>query len=196
VAEVADERVDRILDATYACFTRHGIRRTTMDDIAAEAGMSRPAVYQYVRNKDDAFRRLAERLFALAADHAAESARSERSLVDRLHRTLATKLELTLQLHRDSPHAAELLDAGTRLSTDLIRTFTDELRDLLAGALTDAAGRGEIDLAGHDAAEVAAIALALTTGLEGDLSDPEVPRHRLRSGVELLVAGLAARRPH
>lgn len=185
MTEVADERVDRILDATYACFTRHGIRRTTMDDIAAEAGMSRSAVYQYVRNKDDAFRRLAERLFAVAGERAAESARAEGPLVDRLHHVLATKLELTLQLHRDSPHAAELLDAGTRLSADLIRTFTDGLRALLSEALSAAGAR--------DADEVAAIALALTAGLETDLSEPDVPRHRLRSGIELLVAGLGAR---
>ena len=27
-----DEPIDRILDAAYACFVRHGMRRTTMDD--------------------------------------------------------------------------------------------------------------------------------------------------------------------
>jgi TetR/AcrR family transcriptional regulator len=49
------DRMRAILDAAYRCFARHGARRTTMDDIAAEAGLSRPAVYQYVRNKDDVF---------------------------------------------------------------------------------------------------------------------------------------------
>lgn len=191
---MADERIDRILDATYACFTRHGIKRTTMDDIAAEAEMSRPAVYQYVRNKNDAFLRLAERLFAQCAERATAAARAEGPLVDRLHGTLATKLELTLRLHRDSPHATELLDAGNRLSADLISAFTGTVCELLAAAITDAAERGEVVLARTDAAEVAAIALALTTGLEGDLADPEVPRRRLRRGVELLVAGLSSRR--
>ncbi len=59
---MADDRLDQILDAAYASFTRHGVKRTTMDDIASAAGMSRPSVYQYVRGKDDAFRRLAQRL--------------------------------------------------------------------------------------------------------------------------------------
>ena len=31
-----EERVGAILDAAYVCFTRHGVRRTTMDDIARE----------------------------------------------------------------------------------------------------------------------------------------------------------------
>jgi TetR/AcrR family transcriptional regulator len=51
--------VDQILDAAYECLNRHGVLKTTMDDIAKAAGMSRPAVYQYVRNKEDVFRRLA-----------------------------------------------------------------------------------------------------------------------------------------
>ncbi len=53
------ERVERILDAAYVCFTRHGVRRTTIDDIARQSGMSRGAVYQCVRNKQEAFRLLA-----------------------------------------------------------------------------------------------------------------------------------------
>ena len=194
MVEVADERLDRILDATYACFTRHGIRRTTMEDIAARAEMSRPAVYQYVSNKNDAFLRLAARMFAQTAEQATAAAEAEGSLVDRLHGALSTKLELTLRLHRDSPHAAELLDASTRLSAGLVQDFTATVRGLLTTAVADAASRGEVDLAGTDAAEVAAIALALTSGLEGDLADPEVPRHRLRRGIELLVAGLVAQR--
>ena len=54
------DRRGEVLDATYECLTRYGVRRTTMEDIASVAGMSRAAVYQYVRNKDDAFRGLAE----------------------------------------------------------------------------------------------------------------------------------------
>ena len=51
---------DEVLAAAYTCFTRNGLRRTTMGDIACEAGMSCPAVGTHVRNKDDAFRRVVE----------------------------------------------------------------------------------------------------------------------------------------
>ncbi|GAA2611555.1 TetR family transcriptional regulator [Actinomadura fulvescens] len=50
-----------------------------MDDIAREAGISRSAVYQYVRTKDDAFRRLAERLHNDAFDRARGSGCSRTS---------------------------------------------------------------------------------------------------------------------
>jgi AcrR family transcriptional regulator len=38
----ADAR-ERILAAAERCIDRHGIRKTTMDDIASEVGLSRPA---------------------------------------------------------------------------------------------------------------------------------------------------------
>ncbi len=43
--------LDRILDATLRQLEHHGMRRTTMDDIAQEAGLSRPTLYEYFPNK-------------------------------------------------------------------------------------------------------------------------------------------------
>ncbi|HEV2782570.1 MAG TPA: TetR/AcrR family transcriptional regulator [Actinophytocola sp.] len=184
-----DEPIDRILDAAYACFTRHGVRRTTMDDIAAAAGMSRPAVYQYVRNKDDAFRRLATRLFDEVLDKARAAAESDAPLAERLYNVVAAKLDLAVKLWRDTPHAAELLDAGARLSGDLADTLSTAIRELVATTIAKA--EGELDLAGTDPAEIADVVLALTYGLESDLTDPRRTRRRLRLGITLLLAGLS-----
>jgi TetR/AcrR family transcriptional regulator len=186
-----DELIDRILDAAYACFARHGARRTTMDDIAAAAEMSRPAVYQYVRNKDDVFRRLGSRLFEGALATATAAATRDASLADRLHDALAAKLELTLKLYRDSPHAAELLDESARMSGALVEQFRQAIHALLSAAVADADSRGEIHLDGTAPADVADLALALLHGLEADLTDPERPRRGLRLGTTLLSAGLA-----
>ncbi|MET7833674.1 helix-turn-helix domain-containing protein [Micromonospora sediminicola] len=180
---MSNDRLETILTAAYECFTRHGMRRTTMDDIAAAAGMSRPAVYQYVRNKDDAYRRLAERLFADSLDRARRVADAPGGdLADRVHDVLAAKLELTLTLHRESRHATELLDASGKLTGDLVDAYTAELTDLVAATLADAAG--------PRARAVADVLVALTRGLEADLTDPDLPRRRLRDGVALVVAGL------
>lgn len=42
-----------ILLAAEACYLRLGITKTTMDDIAREAGVSRPTVYRHYSNRDD-----------------------------------------------------------------------------------------------------------------------------------------------
>lgn len=179
---MSDERLDRILRAAYECFTRHGVRRTTMDDIAAAADMSRPAVYQYVRNKDDAYRRLAASLFAQALADARAAAEGEGDLAERLHRVLATKLELTLRLWRDSPHAAELLDASTRLTGEHVEAYTRAMVEVVADTVRDAG-----DARAHAVGE---LAVALTRGLEADRTNPDLTRQRLREGIALLVAGL------
>ena len=43
----------RILRAGERCIQRYGIRKTTMDDIAREAAMSRPSVYRYFADRED-----------------------------------------------------------------------------------------------------------------------------------------------
>lgn len=43
----------RAIAATLACVARHGIAKTTIDDIAREAGCSRATLYRYFESKSD-----------------------------------------------------------------------------------------------------------------------------------------------
>jgi AcrR family transcriptional regulator len=192
VSVAAADRVDRILDAAYACFVRTGIRKTTMDDIATAAGMSRPAVYQYVRNKQDAYRRLATRIFDGAMDQAREAAAADGTLAQRLDRILAVRLTVAQRLLRDSPYAAEFVGDGSRVAADLAQAFLSDLTDLLTSTIVTAAGEADLILGTENAREIAELVLALTRGLEVDVADAVRPRERLRNGVALLIAGLAA----
>jgi AcrR family transcriptional regulator len=53
VATVSTSTRDRILDATGVVIARHGPRRFSLTDIAAQAGVSRPTLYKYFASKDD-----------------------------------------------------------------------------------------------------------------------------------------------
>ncbi|MEU6819280.1 helix-turn-helix domain-containing protein [Streptomyces atriruber] len=175
------DRLDEVLDAAYDCLTRYGVRRTTMDDIASAMGVSRSAVYQYVRSKDDAFRRLAGRLHEQALRRAREAVTADAPYVERLHGVLAAKLDLVLQLAGDSPHAAELLDEKARLFGDICTSFTAELRDLLTALFTEAG-----TVAGVEPARAADICVALVVGLERAAD----PRDLLAPATDVLAAGL------
>src|SRR3712207_229285 len=59
--EATAERRARILDAAERCIVRAGFHRTTMQDVAAEAGMSPGNLYRYFRSKDMIVAGLAER---------------------------------------------------------------------------------------------------------------------------------------
>lgn len=179
---MATDRLDEVLDAAYDCLTRYGVRRTTMDDIASTMGVSRSAVYQYVRSKDDAFRQLAARLHTQALRRAREAAAAEdASYATRLRGVLAAKLDLVRRLTGDSPHTAELLDAKARLFGDICGTFTAELRHLLITLFAQAGTP-----VGLDPAEAADVCLALVTGLE---SVPDGER-LLGPATDALLTGL------
>lgn len=55
------DRRTRILDAAESCFVRAGFHRTTMQDVAAEAGMSAGNLYRYFPSKDAIVVGLSER---------------------------------------------------------------------------------------------------------------------------------------
>ncbi|MBR7678351.1 helix-turn-helix transcriptional regulator, partial [Streptomyces daliensis] len=140
---MGSDRLTEVLDATYDCLARYGVRRTTMDDIATAMGISRSALYQYVRSKDDAVTRLAERLHARALERARRAATSGDPLVERIHGVLRAKLDLVLELAGDSPHTVELLDAKGRLFGDICHRFGADLRRLLTELFAEAARAGE-----------------------------------------------------
>jgi AcrR family transcriptional regulator len=70
-----DDARERILAAAERCIDRHGIRKTTMDDIASEVGLSRPSVYRYFADRDDL-------LIELNIRHA-------RALLNRAHKSMS-----------------------------------------------------------------------------------------------------------
>ena len=49
------ERRRAILDAALACFLQFGYAKTSVDDIAKRAGLSRPLLYRKFKNKEEIF---------------------------------------------------------------------------------------------------------------------------------------------
>lgn len=131
------DRQDVILDAAFHAFATYGFRRTTMDDIARGAGLSRTALYLHFRNKEDLCRTLAERYFreALLAMEAALFAPGqtpEQALIAGFVAKDGKFMEAVLT----SPHGSELLDAGISLSKDLAEEAQARKIALLARWLT------------------------------------------------------------
>jgi AcrR family transcriptional regulator len=66
--DVSEERRAQIIEAALACFTRKGYVNTTMDDIVAESGLSKGAIYWYFESKDDLFEAAANSVMERAAE--------------------------------------------------------------------------------------------------------------------------------
>jgi AcrR family transcriptional regulator len=133
---------DRLLDAALACFRRLGGKRCRIEDIAAEAGIARTAVYRHYQNKRAivaalATRWLAEdetRLAAIARDHG-------RSPAARLQAFLLMDAENTRRYLSD-PCLVEVLDEVTRNLGSLPRQHRSHVRRHLAGLLAEGSAAG------------------------------------------------------
>src|ERR1700719_5009760 len=79
-----DDARERILAAAERCIDRHGIRKTTMDDVACEVGLSRPSVYRYFADRDDLLIELITRHARALLDRAHKSISRQGSLPDRI----------------------------------------------------------------------------------------------------------------
>lgn len=59
----------RILEAAIACVKKWGIEKVTLNDIAQEAGLTRPTVYSYYPSRDDVVRHaLLQSAYAFSED--------------------------------------------------------------------------------------------------------------------------------
>src|ERR1700733_12287314 len=91
---------DRILDAATQVFLRHGFRRSSIEQAAEAAGLTRQALYHHFKSKEALFRAVIELLYdnALVAEIAAANAAEKAggSLADILVAELTGRLSLAI----------------------------------------------------------------------------------------------------
>ncbi len=149
------ERQDAILDAAFHAFSTYGFRRTSMEDIAQGAAISRSALYLHFRNKDDIFKSLAKRYFEDAASAvAAVLANPNRPAAEALAAAFLAYDGKFMEVVLGTPHGAELLEAGHLISADLVSDGEARIRDLLENWLNTAPLPPELGSANHLAATI------------------------------------------
>ncbi|HEY2830963.1 MAG TPA: TetR/AcrR family transcriptional regulator [Sporichthyaceae bacterium] len=149
--ELATER-GRIFKAAVACFARYGLRRTTMDDVATAAGVSRKTVYNYFTNKSVL---IAEVIFDEARRVNARARRGLDLDLPSAELVVAAELALLASARKsdyieillnpaDFGTAAEVIEESARVA-EVQREYWDPILDRIAE-------RGDLP-ADHDRAE-------------------------------------------
>ncbi len=144
VPEYKEQARISILDAAAAEFSEKGYRKTTMDDIAKRIGVSKGALYQYFRSKEQLLGALGERLVRIVAEEIESSLKEGRQLrevseeaFDSVSR-LAQRIypNLVVELLYEAPNSKEL--------QAIVRKYTDEAAMKVAGFLDERKRTGEI----------------------------------------------------
>jgi AcrR family transcriptional regulator len=183
---------ERILTAAEECFARYGFQKTSMEDIAREAGMSRRSVYRHFPDKAALFNEVAG---ARALIFLEEIMRRTAEL-EGLSAQIEEVARLTNRFVREDPISAALRLADP---DSLARMVSTEARELLTMAMNaivplieTAREHGEVraDLDILRAAEWITrmvFSLIATPSVTFDVDDPEQTTAFIR---EFLVQGL------
>ncbi len=117
----------RILDAAMLVFRRHGFRRSSIEQAAEAAGLTRQALYHHFKSKEALFRAVIEQLHdsALAAETAAANAaeKADGSLADILVAGFIARMRRFIESLEGSPHIEELFSEHLLQARDLYQKY-------------------------------------------------------------------------
>jgi AcrR family transcriptional regulator len=178
-----------LVAAAAEVFHQKGYRNSTIDDIAEAAGISRPTVYKYTKNK----RWLLDRMLETVTDDLSTRLRaaldSDADAATRLREVIAVHVRSATE-HRTFyaivfSEQTELSEAGRRRFRAWAREVTDDFRALLDECVADRTA--------VDTSVAANLMLSMLTSLHRwyDPAGPTSPE-QLEEQILLLVSGILA----
>ena len=132
------ETQDRILTGAMTVFGRYGLKKTTMDDIAEAAGVSKQCLYLHYAGKNEIYVAALVNYLQTRLDSVRESLDHRHDL--KIGKRLTLALENWFGRHMDtfSLEASDLRSTGNELAKIETNKFKKELIGLLAASVQEA----------------------------------------------------------
>ena len=134
----AKARKEGILDAAQTLVLKHGLRGTSMEAIARQAGVAKPTLYAYYPDKAAVFAALLERLIGTWRAEFLAALRGDGDVVQRIAAAITAKHKAAWRLLENSPHADELYEEHDRGWATQFTAFDAELGALIETELAAA----------------------------------------------------------
>lgn len=182
---------ERILEAARGCFSQFGFTKTSMEDIARDAGMSRGNVYRHFPDKDSLFRAVSRE----QAREFLEVVRERTAKLPTLTEQIEEVAQLTSEFVFDSPVRSAMAKHGDAFgraltvdSGELISMALEAVSPLIEAAIDRGEVRSDLDVP-HAAEWIIRIVMSLvsTPSITFDGDDPAQRRAFIR---EFLGPGL------
>lgn len=134
LAPTVPSRLAALLDAAIGVFARYGYRKTSMDDVARAAGVSRQGLYLSFANKEELFRRALDHSLRIQLSSAI--AALSRSDINLEHRVIAACEAWSGRFIGGlGADAADLMCAGTALAGATLAEYEWQFEQALAAAI-------------------------------------------------------------
>ena len=144
--DLTEERTTEILDAFERCVARDGLEKTSMEDIAREAGMKRSILRHYIGNRDAIVLALAERVVGKNLGSMGQALAmlphdaTNDQILNLLFRTDTSNVVQDVLVIEKLIDAAQRNEAVGRLITQWLESVVHDLSSFLQRRHTSAAG--------------------------------------------------------
>ena len=185
-----------ILDAADRMIGRYGLRKTTMEDVAREAGFSRGTVYGYFKSKQELALASIDRVVKLAQAQMETESRTGETPAERLFRMLVARVAVRIERVRDITQSLDSIFAEVRQAyMQRRRSYFEAEARMLAEVIRQ--GQAINDFGLVDAEETAQLFVEATNAyipyslsLE-ELEQPGDLQGRIEKMAAILVAGIS-----
>ena len=163
--DVAEPKQEAILEAAVGVFARYGFRKTSMDEVARAAGVSRQGLYLLFADKEELFRKaisykLSRQLSAAIIELSDPLAPLESRLISACDEWGGRSVGLF------AGDAADLMCAGTTLAGATVAHYESEFEHALTQALVESPLANFCAKVGVQPSDVARTLLATVRGLK------------------------------
>ncbi len=131
----ASKQNEAILDAAIRVFMRYGIRRTTMADIAGEAGLARQTLYTVFSNKEEVFCAAIRYSSDRSLSAILEGWRNAAGLGDKLDIYFQHAIIASHAIIRATPDAADMIGGYNEAGKAEIAKAQTRKKEAIAGIL-------------------------------------------------------------
>lgn len=191
--DVSEERKAQILEAAINVFARLGIHNARMDDIVAESGLSKGALYWYFKSKDEIIISILGGLFEREFEDLQLMLESDEPVSERLVQFITYTLSDIQQMLKIIPLAYEFYALAFRNQAvgEAIKGYFRRYLQILTPIIQEGIDSGEFK-----PAEAQDIALTLGAVIEGTIllwvydSETVDLDHQGKTSIQLLLKGI------
>jgi AcrR family transcriptional regulator len=191
----SEDTREKILLAAVQRFSKFGYRRTSIDDVAEEAGLARATVYLYWRRKQDLFVAGLERFNSHSWNLAETAAAKKGSAADRILAMVLAQYGATSDIVHGTASGHELFQANLQLGRAVVQKCLRHGERLLTQLLQQGIRAGELKLH-RSSARAADIAHIVVSFAQNSLLDrhhtPLSYRENLRNIVKFILDSIRA----
>ncbi len=121
-----DAKTQDILKAAWAMFARYGFAKTTMSDIATEAGVARQTVYNAFSSKEEILRAVVRHAGEESLTAVKEAWETQSSLEDKVETFQRLGPQSWYEAMQAAPDWGELMDGVHKAAADELKTYETE----------------------------------------------------------------------